>query len=122
MTPKKGQIRHEYVVIYRSPEFADRVEIGQFLYVPKYMGKEYTWQYMNTKTMEETGFITGLHRRKTSVDEIKAEAEADKKHREQRVREIEEKKEGRKILSKYYSPLSGRYGSEVTTSGHRKKE
>jgi hypothetical protein len=24
------------------------------------------------------------------------------------------KKEGRKILSKYYSPLSGRYGSKVT--------
>ncbi len=67
---------HEYIVLDASGSYADKVEVGQFLYFSKYQGKERTWEFVNTETMEPTGTITGLHRRKTTRETVKAEAQA----------------------------------------------
>lgn len=66
---------HEYVVLDCSAEFADQLVFGDFIYVPSYMGKEYTWQYVNLDTMEYTGWITGLHRRRVSRVDLARENE-----------------------------------------------
>ncbi len=66
---------HEYVVLEATGEFESKVEVGQSLLYPSYWGKEHTWEFVNMKTMEPTGTITGLHRRKTTRKEIERGAD-----------------------------------------------